>query len=98
MIEWLFILFAWSLFIIGRVFKDYPLTAVSGIMIMVTGVYSLSIFPTDNLLFTIPLVSIGMGFYILIRSSLDNIEPWILKLKKKKEDKHANTKIAKKSS
>jgi len=96
MIEWFFIIFAWALFIIGRAFKDYPLTAASGILVMCAGVYSLSIFSTENLLFTIPLFNIAFGFYILIRSSLDNIEPWILKLKKKKEEKHANTKIAKK--
>lgn len=97
MIEWFFIIFAWSLFIIGRTFKDYPLTASSGILVMCAGTYSLSLFPGDNLLFAIPLFNIAFGCYILIRSSLDNIEPWILKLKRKKEEKHANAKIAKKN-
>jgi len=79
----LFIIFAWFLFVIGKIFKDFAITSVSGIMILISGVL---IFPptTNTPLYTLAMVNICLGIYILFRSTIELIglylKDWKIKI------------------
>lgn len=73
MIEFILVLFlAWAILFIGFYKKDYGITCISGLFIMVLGIFAISIpFEVNNLGIGIGLIHIGLGFYIVIRSSIE---------------------------
>jgi len=65
-----FIVFAWILLIVGKqIMKDYAMTTISSFMIMTIGI---CIIQTGTLLmFAVGVCQLAMGFYFLIRSSIE---------------------------
>ena len=79
MIEYYFLmLFVWTLFFLGiKLLKDYTTTTISSLLIMALGIYgffiSLGINPLAQ---AISLGNIALGFYWVIKSSLQLNKEW----------------------
>lgn len=69
----MFILFAWFLFIVGKYFKDFAITFISGALILMAGVLSFTTV-MDNTDYAFAIVNLCIGLYIMFRSLVELIE------------------------
>jgi hypothetical protein len=69
----LFIIFAWFLFILGKHFKDFTITFISGALILLSGVLAFPTTGNESAIFAFAIVHIGLGIYILFRSLIELI-------------------------
>ena len=79
MIEFIFvaIVLSYLLLVIGFWIKSYPLTVISAMAVMVVGVYIVinGIEQIDNILtYGLAVVNIGVGAYVFISGSLEQLE------------------------
>jgi len=69
---YILIIFAWFLFILGKFFKDFTITFLSGILMVVGGVALANLTGRqDIIIIAMTTVHWALGFYIIFRSIIE---------------------------
>jgi len=73
LLEYISLLFlVYFILFIGFYRKDYGIVCIDGFFIVILGIYAFSVpFGINNLGTCIGLIHLGMGFYVIIRSSIE---------------------------